>query len=89
MTPVRFPQVNAFFGAPAGLDENQVVTVPAFAGSARGGSLDGMPIVVTAWQPSPAELAALNAGRPIFLTFIGGLPPHMATTDFESATQSR
>lgn len=89
MIPVRFPQANAFFGAPPGLDPSQVEAVAAYSGTAQGGSLDGMPIVVTAWRPSPEDLEALNAGRPIFLTFIGGLPPHMATTDFEAAIQPR
>ncbi len=42
-------------------------------------------IIVTAWAPDADELARLNAGAPIFLTFIGGLPPHMITTDFRQA----
>lgn len=34
------------------------------------------PQVVSSWQPTPAELNALNAGAPIHLTVLGqGHPP--------------
>lgn len=36
------------------------------------------PAMVTAWFPTPDELAALNAGAPIHLTVVGsGHPPVM------------
>ena len=38
----------------------------------------GTPVMVTAWFPTPDELAALNAGAPIHLTVVGtGHPPVM------------
>jgi hypothetical protein len=43
-------------------------------------------MVVVAWKPTAEELAALNAGAPVFLTTLGGLPPHFITTDFAAAT---
>lgn len=85
MTPAHFPQVTAFFGPPPGLAESQVQTIPAFVGTVQRGSVEGTPIVVTAWQPSPEDLVRLNAGAPLFLTFLGGLPPHMVKTSFNDA----
>lgn len=86
MTPVDFPECNRVFGAPNDLTESQVAAIPAYTGQIEGGSLDGVPIVVTAWKPDERELALLNAGHPIFLSFLGGLPPHMPTMHFHAAT---
>jgi hypothetical protein len=37
---------------------------------------DGTPCMTTAWEPTPDELARLNAGAPILLTILGtGHPP--------------
>jgi hypothetical protein len=62
------------------------MSVDAFASEALGGSVDGTPFVVVAWMPEPYELARLNDGHPIFLTCMGGLPPHFLSTTFEQAT---
>lgn len=86
MTPITFPEANASFKAPSDLHENQVATIMAYFGPIPGGSMDGEKMVVVAWKPSPDELAALNSGAPVFLTTLGGLPPHFITTDFASAT---
>jgi hypothetical protein len=61
------------------------MTVTAFIGKVAGGSVDGAQLIVTAWKPSAVELDDLKNGRPIFLSVIGGLPPHFLTTDFERA----
>ena len=86
MTPVDFPEANNVFGPPPDLDETQCNRVKGWAGQAVGGSCDGVFMVVVAWKPSLTELAQLNAGAPIFLSSIGGLPPHFLTTSFEQAT---
>lgn len=86
MTAEHFPEANARFTAPSDLAESQCLTIPAYQGIVTGGSVDGSPIVVVAWKPSPQELADLVAGKPIFLSCIGGLPPHFLSTDFHSAT---
>lgn len=85
MTPFEFPQANRFYGSPPDLDEQQVRTIKAYAGVVEGGSLDGVPVVITAWNPSPDEIEKLLAGEPIYLSFLGGLPPHMVTMEFETA----
>lgn len=86
MTPITFPEANASFKAPADLHENQVATIMAYCGPIPGGSMDGEKMVVVAWKPDAAELEALKAGAPVFLTTLGGLPPHFLTVDFHNAT---
>lgn len=86
MTPVEFPQANTRFGPPDGLDHSQCLTIYAYAGEiAHRSALDGAPIVVTAWKPSPEEIDRILSGEPVFLTFIGGCPPHFVCTDFDTA----
>ena len=37
---------------------------------------DGTPAVISAWMPTPEELAALNAGEPVYLAVFGmNMPP--------------
>jgi hypothetical protein len=38
------------------------------------------PAMVTAWFPTPAELAALNAGAPVHVRILGSAPPPMFVT---------
>lgn len=61
------------------------MTIHAYQGKVNGGSVDGSQIVVTAWRPSPEEVKAIIEGSLIFLSFLGGLPPHFATTEFQQA----
>jgi hypothetical protein len=35
------------------------------------------PAMVTAWEPTPKELAALNAGASVHVRILGNLPPPM------------
>ncbi len=86
MTPVRFPEANCCYGPPQGMDENQVMTIPAFQHQVNGGSCDGSAQVVVAWMPSAEELAVLNAGGPLFISMLGGLAPHYPSVDFHAAT---
>lgn len=37
-----------------------------------------MPAVVSYWQPTPEQLALLNAGRPVWLSVMGSTHPPMA-----------
>jgi hypothetical protein len=85
MTPQSFPQSNCRFTAPVDLDKSQCAAIDAYSGAVNGGSVDGSRITVVAWRPSPQELAELNAGEPIFVSVMGGLPPHFLTTSFEQA----
>ena len=37
----------------------------------------GTPTMVSAWIPTPAELAALNAGASVYVRIMGNMPPPM------------
>lgn len=86
MIPHAFPECNITFTPPEGLDESQVMSIAAFTGGVKQGSIDGVPITVVAWTPTEHERKVLALGNPIYLTFIGGLPPHYPSTSFEEAT---
>lgn len=87
MSPVAFPEVNARFGPPPDLADSQCMTIYAYMGQVQGGSVDGSQIVVTAWKPSIEEIELMKQGQPIFLSFIGGLPPHFASLNFNTASR--
>lgn len=86
MIPIAFPEANMNFKAPDDLEESQCATIPAYRGKIAGGSVDGIDVVVVAWLPSSEDLRRLAQGEPIFLSVVGGLPPHFLTTDFYTAT---
>lgn len=85
MSPISFPEANCTMTSPNGFAESQVVPMPAFRGELFGDKLDGCPVVIVAWQPCEEDLDRLAAGSPIFLCCLGGLPPHLLTTEFKRA----
>jgi hypothetical protein len=85
MTPTDFEGSNAKFGPPSDLEETQCGTIPAFVSKVQRGSCEGAALVVTAWKPTPDELRQLNDGNPVFLSCLGGLPPHFLTTNLAEA----
>jgi hypothetical protein len=86
MIPTQFPESNCRFCAPEDLAESQCGTIHAYLGKIERGSVEGSPVIVTAWLPTPEELAALNAGKPIFISFLTGqLPPHFTCMEFNQA----
>lgn len=87
MTPTNFPQANTTFGPPPDMTEQQVRPVRAHVGRVSGGSCDGARLVVTAWFPEACDIQRLIQGGPVYLAFVGGLPPHLAATTFEEATR--
>lgn len=68
------------------MTEEQCARIPAYTGIIEGGSWDGQSITVVAWRPSLADLEAMSLGKPVYLTVLGSLPPHVMTTDFRHAT---
>jgi hypothetical protein len=84
MTAIDFPQSNTVYKAPPDMDASQVFDIPAHVGDIKGGNIDGSLVVTVAWQPSEEDLAALNAGAPVFVSMIGGLAPHMLHTSIEA-----
>jgi hypothetical protein len=85
MTPTTFKEANTTFGPPEGYAEEQVHSIQAFVGQVKTGSVDGANQIITAWQPSVQDIENMIAGKPIYLSCLGVLPPHFLTTDFEQA----
>lgn len=86
MNPEKFPESNCTFGPPPDLDESQCMSIPAYKGNVVGGSVDGCPVTVVAWKPTPAEIELINQGKPIFLSFLSrSMPPHFPCMDFSQA----
>jgi hypothetical protein len=65
MNPIHHPSTNDVLGAPPGVPIDQCrpfyITRIQYA--------DGSGGVASFWQPTPEELALLNAGKPVRLTF--------------------
>lgn len=89
MIPADFPQANIVFGPPAGMDESQVCKIPAYVGQLKSGNLDGAQFTVVAWLPTSEELLHLQQGQAVYLSVLGGLPPHFLTTDFQAASYQK
>jgi len=90
MTPVNFPEANTRFGPPVDLEESQCMTIPAYLGSVNNQDcVDGANVIVVAWKPSQEELNILMLGGSIYLSVLGGLPPHFLCTDFVTAINPR
>ena len=86
MKPIQFEQANSKMGPPDELVESQCGTVATFKTQIVGGSCDGLPLCVVAWRPDESDIHTLVKGGVVFVSVIGGLPPHFLTTDFHSAT---
>lgn len=76
MIPARIANCTRVLGAPIGW-------TPETSGPCRGLPIrdeanGDMPAMVSCWEPTPAELAALNNGGKVYLRIVGaGHPPVM------------
>lgn len=75
MQRTQHPSNNAVLGAPAGWDQTEL---PCGALPITRTEAGGVPAVVSYWQPSAAELALLNAGKPVALWVLGSTMPPVA-----------
>lgn len=82
MIPTNFEQANKIFGPPSDMEESQVFRIPAYLGEVKDGSCDGAPCVIVAWKPTKEELEDLNNDGCVYLSCLGGLPPHFLVTQF-------
>lgn len=89
MNSVLFIEANTHLKPPSDLDESQCASIPAYVGQVNGKSCDGAPLIVVAWQPDEQELEDIKLGKPIFLSCLGGIPPHFLCTKFEFAISPR
>jgi len=71
--PRRIEGANRRLTAPA--DWNEAEQGKCFDLHVRLSLAGGVPIAESAWEPTPEELAILNAGGSIVLRVVGGQPP--------------
>lgn len=76
MIPKRIEGATRYLGAPVGWEPEKdgdcshlaILDFPATATSPH--------VMLSAWEPTPAELQALNEGKPVYLQVVGkGHPP--------------
>ena len=82
MRTVDFPGTNHTFGKPADMTDEQCHSLTAMVGT----DSEGLPFVLTAWQPNYEDLQALNAGRPLMLQIVGGGMPPVALWTYDENT---
>lgn len=76
MIPGRIERATRHLGAPPGWEPDTAGHCAHLAiRDEQFGSPTGPWGMVSAWEPTPDELARINAGAPIFLTVIGGVHP--------------
>lgn len=76
MIAKRISGANLYLGAPKDWDEEK-------DGSCHGLAVRRVEdnVFQSAWEPTPAELAALNAGGLVVLSVVGGQPPVMLSVE--------
>lgn len=73
MNRTQHPSNNAVLGAPRGWDQR---TLPCNALAITRTEWGGVPTLVSFWLPTPEEVDAIKAGRPVMLLVAGeDMPP--------------
>jgi hypothetical protein len=77
--PGRIAGATRYLGAPADWDPDR--SPPCASLAVRDGCLDdGLPIMESVWEPTPAELLALAAGAKVTLCIAGTAHPAVAVS---------
>jgi hypothetical protein len=72
--PTRIAGATRYLGAPK--DWQPEDDGPCAHLAIQDAALDGgTPVMVSAWEPTPGELAAMNAGKPVYLQIVGTAHP--------------
>jgi len=73
MTPIKHQSNNVFVGPPKSWDDRGGrLRLPAL--HVTQGTVSGVKVMVSYWEPSPDEVAMLLAGGKLQLTCLGGQP---------------
>ena len=75
MIPKRIAGATRYLGAPQGWEPER--NGPCGHLAVRDVTAGSLPICESAWEPTPKELALLNAGGSVVLRVVGGQPPVM------------
>ena len=82
MNPAHFPEANIKLKSPPDM-EGSCMEIAAWSGQIMNGMWDGTQAFVTCWEPTPEELEDLNNGGKVYLSVMGGMPPHNLSTIFQ------
>jgi hypothetical protein len=66
MNPTDFPQANHTFGKPPSMSDEECRALRVCTTV-----VDGLPVSISRWEPTPEERAAIAAGAPIWLWVYG------------------
>lgn len=87
MQPVQFPEADTLLGRPPGTPDEDCSPAPIARGVMPGPSGEPYPVVITCWQFTEEERAAIAAGGPVYLHCIGyTMPPVVLSTRTEART---
>ena len=75
MRPTQHPSNNDVLKAPAGATVDECRALPITRVLYQPSN---MPAVVSYWQPTPAQIELLKAGRPVWLSIVGHTHPPLA-----------
>lgn len=80
MQPIKHHSSNDVLGPPPGVSPDLCVPLPItrVIYDHPWDSSKSMPGVVSYWRPTPEQIALLNAGSPVFLSFWGSTHPPVA-----------
>ncbi len=86
MNPINFPEAQNFMGRPNEMTQAECSALPI----ARGVYLKKYPAIISCWQPTEEERAAIAGGAPVYLHVIGSvMQPVMLSTQIETETLGR
>lgn len=71
MQPIKFPQQNFVFTKPEGWNEDECKDLPAF----KGRDANGLPVIISKWALSTAEIAKINETGAVYLLIVGDTTP--------------
>jgi hypothetical protein len=88
MIPTRIAGATRYLGAPVGWEPDK--DGPCAHLAIQDAQLDGgTNVMVSAWEPTPGELAAMNAGNPVYLQIVGTAhPPVFVWVEAAEPTQA-
>jgi len=78
MLPKDFTEANFTFNKPSSMTDEECASLRVY----RGNTSDGVPVIISKWQPSKEDIDAINNGEGIFVYITGtGMPPISLTTE--------
>lgn len=86
MIPIDFEGSNKVYGKPQGWKDEDCGSLHTLETK----DANGLPIIISCWQPNKEDIEAINAGRPIWLKMVsnGMCPVEILTLDENNKSNS-